>query len=56
MANMSYCRFQNTLPDLQACYEHWEEAESEAEKRAQRKLLILCQEIVTDYGEEDGAQ
>jgi len=22
MANMSYCRFQNTVNDLQACFDH----------------------------------
>ena len=45
MANMSYCRFQNTLSNLRDCYENWEGELSEDEQKAQRKLLELCDAI-----------
>lgn len=51
MGNMSYCRFRNTLGDLQDCYESWEEATEPDEKRAQARLLVLCQRILADYGQ-----
>lgn len=48
MANMSYCRFSNTLGDLRDCYDNWDDAESLAELRAQKKLYALAKEIVED--------
>lgn len=48
MANMSYCRFQNTLSDLRDCYENWDDAESDEEKVARKKLLKLCRKIADD--------
>lgn len=42
MANMSYCRFQNTASDLADCLEHIEDDLSEDEHRARKHLLILC--------------
>jgi hypothetical protein len=54
MANMGYCRFQNTLPDLQNCYEHMEDTNlSKEEERAKNKLLNLCQNIVDEYGDDE---
>ena len=53
MANMSYCRFQNTLPDLRACYDSMDEKMSEEEEKAKAKLIKLCVEIAKDYGQED---
>jgi hypothetical protein len=54
MANMSYCRFRNTVSDLRDCYENWDDDDlSEEETRAQRYLLQLCQNIVADYGDDD---
>ena len=50
MANMSYCRFGNTLRDLRDCSENMDKAQSESEKKARRRLVILCQEIAADYG------
>jgi hypothetical protein len=51
MSNMSYCRFQNTLADLQDCYEHWdEEVSSKEEERAREIMLSLCKCILDDYG------
>jgi len=65
--NMSYCRFHNTLQDLEDCYENWEnygeepedeedidEAQeylSKDEAEARAKLLALCERIVKEYGE-----
>lgn len=51
MANMSYCRFNNTLNDLEDCKEALEnrEIESESEKRKAKALIELCQEIVDNF-------
>lgn len=53
MANMSYCRMQNTVADLEDCAEHWEDTTSEDELRARERLLRVCQDIVNNYGEDD---
>jgi hypothetical protein len=45
MANMSYCRFQNTLRDLRDCEDHLYDELSEDETRARRRLVALCQAI-----------
>lgn len=54
MANMSYCRCENTYKDL---LEVWQEVEvddlSESEKRYFGKLVKLCAKIADNYGEED---
>jgi len=56
MANMSYCRFQNTLSDLQDCYAHMDEEEelSNDEKDARKWLIELCVDIANEFGEFDG--
>lgn len=50
MANMSYCRFHNTLIDLRDCYANITEIEdmSESELQARKKLIELCQEIAQE--------
>lgn len=46
MANMSYCRWRNTLEDLRDCAENvWETVGSEEEAVAKRKILELCREL-----------
>lgn len=55
MSNMSYCRFENTLRDLQDCAIALEENESEhgeplaglsdEERAAAIRLIVLCQQI-----------
>lgn len=51
MANMSYCRFQNTLQDLRVCEENMGSTVlSDAESRARRRLVKLCKRIVDGYG------
>lgn len=53
MANMSYCRFENTLSDLRDCAEHWEDEDlSKSEQKARKQLLELCQDILDEYYEE----
>ncbi len=56
--NMSYCRFENTLGDLQDCAEALmdpQEGEelSMHEERAKIRLIALCQEIAIEFAEED---
>lgn len=47
--NMSYCRFHNTLIDLQDCAEHLEDTNlSEEEHRKRVQLIELCCEIVSE--------
>lgn len=47
MANMSYCRFENTLNDLRDCLEHInDEIESEREYKARVDLIETCKEII----------
>ena len=58
--NMSYCRFRNTLQDLNECYSamvdpYDEDGETELsrdEARAKEELLLLCSRIVEDFEEE----
>jgi len=62
MPNMSYCRFRNTLQDLDDCYEHWEdlveeetedEVRDDEEIRARERILELCEQIVQAYSEKE---
>lgn len=51
MANMSYCRFENTSKDLADCAQHMgDELENDYEINARRHLLDLCKEILEDVG------
>ena len=56
MSNMRYCRFQNTLTDLQDCMDALYDLDGDlseisgAEKRAAKSLIELCNEIVVSYG------
>jgi hypothetical protein len=46
MANMSYCRFENTLNDLRDCYRNIDETDlSRTEAAARKQLIELCQLI-----------
>lgn len=57
MSSMSYCRFQNTRPDLEDCVEALEEIDfnlselSKAEARAADALIELCQRVVEQAGD-----
>lgn len=48
MPNMSYCRFQNTLYDLQDCKDHILEHLSTVEHSARRRLIEICQKIAEE--------
>ena len=56
MSNMSYCRFQNTLPDLRDCADALDDiagalAElSKEEARAADELIQLCMQIAEAHG------
>jgi len=53
MANMSYCRFQNTLQDLKDCWEHIDDEDlSFDEMKARNKLILVCSAIA-DYQEDE---
>jgi hypothetical protein len=53
--NMSYCRFQNTLTDLQDCYENIDDKpKSTEESKARIQLIRLCFDIAMDYSDEIG--
>jgi hypothetical protein len=53
MANMGYCRFQNTLPDLQDCVDNLEDEVYVEEARARRKLIKLCLEVARMHARGD---
>jgi hypothetical protein len=51
---MSYCRFSNTLSDLQDCEDHLEDDDlSEEEEKARKWLIELCARIASQFEEED---
>lgn len=55
MANMGYCRFQNTAGDLADCLDHINDRNlSDEEEEARRELIDTCRQIlerqqVVDY-------
>lgn len=57
MSNMSYCRFQNALPDLADCVEALEDIGfnlselSKDEQRAADELIQLCIRVVQQVRE-----
>ena len=52
MANMSYCRFENTLRDLKDCYNNMGSDDlSLSEFYARRHMIKLCMSIASDYVE-----
>jgi len=56
MANMSYCRFENTYHDLLDCFENIEqEAENMRDERYRVRLILLMKEnmdLIEDLNEE----
>lgn len=56
MGNMGYCRFQNTVGDLEDCYDHIHDDLddfSDEEKKARQRLIELCSDIVNDCDDEE---
>lgn len=52
MPNMSYCRFENTVPALRDCYEALDGELSADEEKWRKRLIELCVKIAAEYGEE----
>jgi hypothetical protein len=55
MANMSYCRFSNTLEDLKDCLEHINDNVTELttqEFLARLELIQVCIGIIKEVGDE----
>jgi len=51
MANMIYCRFQNTLVDLQDCAENLEDlSDNEEEEKAAKRMIKLMIEMLEGIG------
>lgn len=48
MSNMSYCRFENTLADLEDCQDNFNSTSSADEAQAAIDLYRLCAAIVND--------
>jgi len=54
MANMGYCRFQNTVKDAEDCEDHiFDEELSEEEANARARFILLCKRIALDFEFED---
>lgn len=53
MANMSYCRCENTYNDLIEVYGVDPDDLSESEKKYFEKLVKLCKKMVEAYSEEE---
>jgi len=50
MANMSYCRFENTLRDLRDCYRNMDSDDlSKSEFNARKQMIELCWDIYQEY-------
>lgn len=50
MANMSYCRWENTLNDLRDCADHVNDLLSGSEARARARLLELAADMLEEVG------
>jgi len=49
MANMSYCRFENTYDDLRDCFNNWGGDLSESEEDYRERMIKLCEDIANYY-------
>jgi len=53
MGNMSYCRFENTLKDLEDCKQHLDaKVNSEDEHETRKALIKLCMDIASGFEDE----
>jgi ppGpp synthetase/RelA/SpoT-type nucleotidyltranferase len=49
MANMSYCRFENTYHDLIDCFDNiFEEAENERDERHRKNMIRFLKERIDE--------
>jgi hypothetical protein len=53
MANRSYCRFENTMLDLEDCAEHLDDDVSEREQGHRKQLIAICVQIARDCSDAD---
>ncbi len=54
MSNMSYCRFENTMRDLEDCQEHLnDKLDSEYEISSRVRLIEICRNIAKEMEDED---
>jgi len=57
MANMSYCRFENTYRDLRDCFRDMSETDfyelSETEQEYRNKIVVMCKQIAEQFEEEE---
>ena len=52
MANMSYCRFENTYHDLIDCFDNiWDEAENERDERYRKNMIRFLKERIDEIEE-----
>jgi hypothetical protein len=52
MANMSYCRFENTYHDLIDCFDNiFEEAENERDERHRKNMIRFLKERIDEIEE-----
>jgi len=51
MANMSYCKFENTYRDLYDCYNNINNQLSDSEHKYREKIVAMCQSIIDEYDE-----
>ena len=52
MANMSYCRFENTFNDLIDCFNNiWEEAENMRDERFRKTMIRYLKEQIDEIEE-----
>jgi hypothetical protein len=50
MSNMSYCRFENTVSDLEDCVESWSDGvSSKDEAQARQRLVRVAEELLSLY-------
>lgn len=50
MANMGYCRFQNTLKAMRDCYHNLDSNDlSEEEFNARKQMVEMCKSIIDRY-------
>jgi len=55
MGNMSYCRFHNTVGDMEDCIDHLDDDDeiSEAEASERTHFIELCRQVAEDYPEDE---
>ena len=50
MANMSYCRFENTIRDLRDCFDNMDDNDlSKSEFKYRNMMIAMCMEIADQY-------